>query len=177
VKRVAIIGNGGGGKTTLARTLANSLKIPVYHVDSIQFQPGWIRTPSAECKEQLNQILKKPEWIIDGFGGKDVIELRLKTADTIVFVDFPLAQHFCWAFKRQLASRHGQRKELPPNCPEFSIRHTLRLIKAMWVVNREYRRWFRTLLASFSQTKKVFHLTSTDDWRQFYNTYCIDPSD
>ncbi len=33
LKRVAIIGNGGGGKSTLARRLAEKQKISVTHVD------------------------------------------------------------------------------------------------------------------------------------------------
>lgn len=46
--RIAIIGNAGGGKSTLARKLGSILNIPVTHVDSVQFQSGWKRTPKEE---------------------------------------------------------------------------------------------------------------------------------
>ena len=52
--RIAIIGNAGGGKSTLARKLGKALDLPVTHVDSIQYRSDWQRTEAAEC----NQILE-----------------------------------------------------------------------------------------------------------------------
>ena len=45
--------------------------------------------------------LAEPAWIIDGFGGMDLIARRFAAADTIIFVDFPLYTHYWWALKRQ----------------------------------------------------------------------------
>ena len=43
VQRITVIGNGGGGKSTLARALGERLDIPVHEVDAVQWRPGWER--------------------------------------------------------------------------------------------------------------------------------------
>jgi ATPase subunit of ABC transporter with duplicated ATPase domains len=48
MRRIAVIGNGGGGKSTLARALGQRLRIPVHEVDEVQWLPGWRRAPLDE---------------------------------------------------------------------------------------------------------------------------------
>jgi hypothetical protein len=43
MRRVAIIGNGGGGISTLAIRLNHAFDMPYHPVDLIQRQPGWVR--------------------------------------------------------------------------------------------------------------------------------------
>ena len=166
--RIAIIGNAGGGKSTLARRLGEVLQIPVTHVDSIQFQSEWQRTPEEECDQILNEIAAKGRWIIDGFGGDDVIESQLELADTVLFLDYPIWWHYWWAIKRQFAARKGQRQELPANCPEFTLAYTQKLIRVMWLVHREYTPWFRRFVQVKAQTGHVITLRSTKDLKQLY---------
>jgi adenylate kinase family enzyme len=40
MRRVAIFGNAGGGKSTLARCLAELTHLPLYVVDMMQFRAG-----------------------------------------------------------------------------------------------------------------------------------------
>ena len=40
MRRIAIFGNGGGGKSTLARALGRHLRRPVYEVDEVQWLSG-----------------------------------------------------------------------------------------------------------------------------------------
>ena len=40
--KIAIIGYSGSGKSTLAENLARYYSIPKLHMDTLQFQPGWI---------------------------------------------------------------------------------------------------------------------------------------
>ena len=144
--RIAIIGNAGGGKSTLARRLGQLLDLPVTHVDSVQYQSGWQRSDNGECDSILEAVANNGRWIIDGFGNNDVIEQRIAVADTVIHIDFPIWRHYCWAAKRQLKSRHGQRSELPTDCPEFTLTYTRHLFAMMWLVHREYTPWFRSLV-------------------------------
>ena len=57
MQRIAVIGNAGGGKTTLSQ-------LPAHHVDSFQYQSGWERTPAAECDRKLDDLATSASWII-----------------------------------------------------------------------------------------------------------------
>jgi adenylate kinase family enzyme len=128
-----VIGNGGGGKSTLCRVLGERLGLPVYEVDAVQWLPGWRHAPFDETARILHGWASGEDWIIDGFGPFPVIERRLDRADTIVYVDFPFARHLWWSAKRQVAARvrgeawAGQRHP-PPNLLLF---RTLRRVDRM----------------------------------------------
>ena len=171
VKRIAVIGNGGGGKTTISRKLGEHHGIPVCHVDSIQYQAGWKYTPVDECERVLNEIADGESWLIDGFGSRAAIERRLGIADVVVFVDFPLYQHYWWAAKRQLGSWRGSRAELPEDCPEFNWKYTRKLTQVMWEVNRDYIPWFRTLVSELPESTMLFHLHSPRQVHAFLAGY------
>ncbi len=40
--RIAILGNSGGGKSTLARRLARTHELPLYEVDKLLWRSGWV---------------------------------------------------------------------------------------------------------------------------------------
>jgi adenylate kinase family enzyme len=168
--RIAIVGNAGGGKSTLARRLGQLLDLPVTHVDSVQYQSGWQRTDDSECDHILEAAAKNDRWIIDGFGNRDVIQRRVDLADTLLLVDFPLWRHYWWATKRQWASRQGQRSELPENCPEFNLAYTRKLFAVMWLVHREYTPWFRTLARRKAIDGQAIVIHHPAQWNRLANT-------
>jgi len=45
MNKIAVIGSGGSGKSTFSRKLGNILNLPVYHLDTVYWNPGWIETP------------------------------------------------------------------------------------------------------------------------------------
>ncbi|MGL4882562.1 MAG: hypothetical protein ACRC8K_16095 [Waterburya sp.] len=47
-KRIAIIGCCGAGKSTLAKSLGEKLNLPVIHLDTYYWQPGWQETEQNE---------------------------------------------------------------------------------------------------------------------------------
>jgi len=68
MKRVAVFGNAGGGKSTLARRLAELTGLPLYVVDMMQFRAGGAKVPQEEFLQAHADLLRRDEWIIDGFG-------------------------------------------------------------------------------------------------------------
>ena len=40
-KKILIVGTSASGKSTFARKLAAKTKLPLIHIDSIMWQPGW----------------------------------------------------------------------------------------------------------------------------------------
>jgi len=47
MRRVAVIGNSGGGKSALARRLADKLAIPCAEIDALLWLPGWRLSPTC----------------------------------------------------------------------------------------------------------------------------------
>ena len=133
MRRVAVIGNGGGGKSTLARALGQHLGLPVHEVDEVQWLPGWRRAPLDEVAHILERWAAEDSWIIDGFGPWPVIDRRMARADTIVYVDLPFRTHLWWAAKRQVVSLARRRawagQSSPP--PSLLLLRTLRRVHAM----------------------------------------------
>ena len=92
MRRVVILGRGGAGKSTLAQTLSRKLDLPVTELDSIFWQPGLRPTPEPDWTAIQRGLVARDRWIIDGdLGPYDTgLALRLRAADTIVVLDFPL---------------------------------------------------------------------------------------
>ncbi len=89
MERILVIGPCGAGKSTLARKLGGKLGLPVFHMDQLNWQPGWIERGKVELRKQLDGVLIQPRWIIDGnYGG--TLPPRLERADTVVYLDFPI---------------------------------------------------------------------------------------
>ena len=155
MQRIAVIGNGGGGKSTLARALGRHLGIPVHEVDEVQWLPGWRRAPLDEVAHILESWAADDAWVIDGFGPWPVIDRRMGRADTIVYVDLPFRTHLWWAAKRQLVSlvhrRAWAQQSAPP--PSLLLFRTLRRVHAM-------RPDLLALVTKSGRASKLVHLRS-----------------
>ncbi len=173
IQKVAVIGNGGGGKTTLSRQLSDLLNIPVTHVDSIQFLPGMKVRPYSETIEILEKIQLQSHWLIDGFGPLDLIERRFGQADKVVFVDFPIWRHYWWCTKRQIKSLWTTRSELPEGCNEASLSHTMKLFKTLWKVHTQMRPELLRILGRDNLKAKVFYVRTLKDWDQLFKNGLI----
>ena len=68
MKKVAIFGNAGGGKSTLARKLAEIIQLPLHPLDTIKFLPGGAEISHDDYRSKHKLLLSGSEWIIDGFG-------------------------------------------------------------------------------------------------------------
>jgi adenylate kinase family enzyme len=101
VRRIAVIGNGGGGKSTLAGQLGERLGIPHHEVDRVVFRADWSRAPESEVRRTLDAWLEEDAWAIDGLGPYDCVRRRLAAADTIVWIDLPLRMHLSRALRRR----------------------------------------------------------------------------
>ena len=101
--RVMIIGNGGGGKTTLAYKLAECYQLSLTEIDALQFQPSWQRTPDADLRRAIGQVQRSERWLIDGFGPWDQIEERAQLADTT----FTCGRGASWATSGRPHAQHA----------------------------------------------------------------------
>lgn len=117
MQRITIIGCSGAGKSTLARQLAEQLHLPVYHLDQLFWQPGWVKTPRDVWIERQRQFLASERWIVDGNFGS-TLALRLQAADTIVLLDLPRLVCIQGVLQRWWRHRGQVRPDMGPGCPE-----------------------------------------------------------
>ncbi|PYT67115.1 MAG: adenylate kinase [Acidobacteria bacterium] len=98
MKRVAIIGRGASGKSTLAMRLGEITRLPL---DKVFWQPRLVATPRDHWVAIQERLVAEEEWIMDGdLGLYDVVEIRLRSADTILFLDFSLLRCAWRAIRR-----------------------------------------------------------------------------
>lgn len=162
--KIAVIGNAGGGKTTLSRKLSQQLGVPLHHVDSYQFLAGMRIRPHQETIKILREIQAKDHWLIDGYGPLDIIEQRFQLADQIIFIDFPLWRHYWWSLKRQINSLWFPRQELPPECFEANFHQTYKLFRTIWKVHTKMRPELLRILSRPNLREKVCHIRTYRDY-------------
>lgn len=101
MRRVAILGRGGAGKSILARRLGEITGLPVIELDKIFWRPGLLPMPRDEWIHLQQKLVQEERWIMDGdLGPYDALEDRLRAADTIVLLDFSLPRCAWQALRR-----------------------------------------------------------------------------
>jgi len=167
VKKVAIFGNAGGGKSTLARRLAELTRLPLHVLDVIQF-PGGKRAPHEDYVRAHAELLRQDAWIIDGFGDVSSAWERFAAADTLIYVDLPLFTHFRWITKRLVKGLFAT----PPGWPEGSplISSTLSSYRVLWLCEKHLAPRYRKLVAEAPPDKRTCHLRSPIEMSAFLNS-------
>ncbi len=90
MKKVAVFGNAGGGKSTLARRLSELMRLPLYSLDLIKYKTGGGEVPHDEYLKTHDELIHRGEWIIDGFGCVASAWERFSVADTLIYLDLSL---------------------------------------------------------------------------------------
>ena len=145
MKRVAVFGNAGGGKSTLARRLADLTGLPLYPVDTMQWTAAADPVPHDEYLKAHADLLRREEWIIDGFGDVASAWERFAVADTLVHVDLPLFTHYRWVTKRLIKGLFANPEGWPANSPMWSS--TLASYRVIPLCHRNLTPKYRQLVA------------------------------
>src|SRR5690349_6572532 len=107
MKRIVVLGNGGSGKTTLARHLATRLDLPLTHLDAVYYGPDWTPLPADVFVAEQQRLTAGPRWIIEG-NYASTLPIRLAAADTAIFLDLPAPTCLWGIARRRLRYRGGQ---------------------------------------------------------------------
>jgi adenylate kinase family enzyme len=167
VRRVAVVGSSGAGKTWLASRLAAALGVPHVELDAIHHGPGWVALPAETMQRRIELCCPADgAWVADGnysSKGGDVLRAR---ADVVVWVDLPRRAVMC-----QLSLRTLRRVALRERLWNGN-RESLRNVVA-WDPERSILRWAwtrheptRAGYAAQADTRWV-RLTSRAEMRRF----------
>ncbi len=165
MKKVAVFGNTGGGKSTLAKTLADITGLPLVTLDKIMYQPGGDVVPHEQYLAIHADIMKNEQWIIDGFGCVPSAWERFSVADTLVYVDLPLYNHFWWVTKRFIKGMFINPEGWPERSP--MVKSTMTSYRVLWLCHRKLTPRYRQYVASVADTKQVIHLKTPRAIREF----------
>ena len=163
MKRVAVIGSGGAGKSVFSRELGARTGLPVVHLDRLFWGPNW--TPMAEdaWATVVAREASADRWIMDGnYGG--TMEIRFARADTVIFLDLPRLLCVASAVWRSFSYRHGTRPDMTEGNRE---RLDPAFLAWIWNYPRTRRPGILQTLAALPPTTRVVRLRSRGEMRQF----------
>ena len=158
MNRVAVFGNAGGGKSTLARQLAEITGLPLHIIDMLQFRQHGAAVPHDEYVASHRALLEQETWIIDGYGDTVTAWERFSRADTLVYVDFPLPVHYWRVTKRLIQGLFADPEGWPEDSPLWSS--TLSSYRVIPLCHRYMTPKYRQLVADMAMSKRVHHLKS-----------------
>jgi adenylate kinase family enzyme len=169
--RIAVIGNSGTGKTSLARSLAHRLRVPYTELDAMFHQPGWTELDRAEFRKSVAVLVSEPRWVIDG-NYQQVRDLIWARADTVVWLHLPrtlVVRRVLWRTARRVVTRQplwNANRERLRNAlswqPERSI------VRWAWTQHTVYRERYAAAMRDPAFAHLAFHrLRSPAEVRAF----------
>ena len=165
--KISIIGGSGSGKSALANILSESMKIPVIHLDSINYKPNWIQVDKVERDKIISGKSNEDKWIIDGNYNKTLKE-RLIKSDLIIWLDYSSYTQIKGVVKRIAQNYNKERSEIP-GCKE---RINLKFIKYVATYNKVKRPEMLEILKDIPEDKLLIFKKQKDlnNWLKKYVT-------
>ncbi|MBS1517846.1 MAG: hypothetical protein JSS91_07150 [Bacteroidetes bacterium] len=166
--KILIIGNGGTGKSTLADRLGRELNIPVTHLDMLSWRDNFERVPEEEFVNELNKIFAKEKMIIEGWAYHSTMYNRLKWADKIIYLKYPLDRCLDSVFTRN-KEYNNRAYPFDPFTGDRESMHDL-YRKAVERVHKEYEPEVQSWLSSSAfKDKEIFVISSIDELNKRYS--------
>lgn len=165
MQRVMIVGQPGSGKSTLARKLGQRTGLPVVHIDTIHWQPGWIERSWGEKTQLCLDVEARDCWIFEG-GHSATWDTRMARADLLIWIDRSSTLRFMRVLLRTLLQRGQSRPDLPENCPEL-LANLPEFFRFMWRTKKSSRAKMQQLVTSAPSACRVVCLRSNRDTRIF----------
>jgi len=130
--RIAILGNAGSGKSTFARSLARTQRVPMLDLDTLVWEPDRVAVQRSHERvfSDLAQFCRESDdWIIDGCYG-DLVEAVLRHRPLLVFLQ--PGEEVCIANCRARPwEPHKYRSE---KAQDEHLEHLLRWVRSYYVL-------------------------------------------
>lgn len=169
MKKVAVFGKPGSGKSTLSKHLASATGIKLYPLDSIVYKSNGEAVERELYDRPHEEILSTDSWIIDGFGPVDSFHLRLAAADTLIYIDLPYPVSYWFVTKRLLKGILIN----PEGWPEGSsvLKGTLQSYRVLKLSPKFWNGSLMEMLAETSRKKSLHVIRNVHELNQFVEVH------
>jgi len=161
MKRIAVFGKPGSGKSVLSKKLALSTGISLHQLDSIVYHKNGDFVDRKTVDAAHNNILSSESWIIDGIGPMDLFYRRLHAADSLIYIELPYFVSYWFVTKRLLKGLVTK----PEGWPEGSsiINGTLNSYRTLKKCPQFWNDNFQEKLDEISVDKSLFVIRSISE--------------
>ncbi len=165
MKKIAVFGKPGSGKSTLSKRLASATKIKLHTLDSIEFKKNGSRVDRMKYDEEHEKILSSNNWIIDGFGPIESFNKRLDVADTLIYIELPYIVSYWLVTKRFFKGLFIK----PEGWPDGSsiVRGTMKSYKVLKLSPTFWNNNFMKKLEEISANKSLYIIRSVSELNNF----------
>lgn len=169
MKKVAVFGKPGGGKSTLSRKLSAEIGIKLCALDLIEYKKNGERVSREEYSKKHANLILTENWIIDGLGTLESFWLRIDAADTLIYVDLPYSVHYWWVTKRLLKSLFIK----PEGWPDGSsvLKGTLAGWKYLRLSPKFWTPELFEKIQSRGKGKDIYRITSVKEINEFIKRF------
>lgn len=157
MKKLMVTGvSAGAGKSTFAAELGKNLEIPVHHLDSLYWKRGWVEADPEEFRKAQEKIAAGDSWIIEG-NYTSSFDIRLKEADTFIYLEVPLSVCLFRVLKRWLTNLGKTRPDMAEGCPEKMEWAFLKFIITTYSGRKvKMRKYMQEFLEADSANRVIF---------------------
>ena len=151
--RIVILGCPGSGKSTFARRLQAKTGLPLIHLDNVWWRADRTHISREAFDRALAGLLAGEKWVMDGDYSR-TYEVRLRAADTVIFLDYD--EETCMA---GIMARVGQDR---PDMPWTEATLDPELVAQVQTFARDNRPVLLSLLQKYAE-KQVLIFTSRQE--------------
>lgn len=163
--KIAVFGKPGSGKSTLSQILAESLALPLYCLDNVEYDETGNRLQGSQIIEKHAELLNQPNWLIEGLGPLQSFQHRLEQADVLIYLDLPYSTCYWLVTKRLLTGVVSHPKGWPKG--SSIIKGSLASYRYLKMSPQFWDQAFIEKLNSYKAQKSVYVINSLKQLRQF----------
>lgn len=165
MKKIAVFGKPGSGKSTLSRNLAAATGIRLHPLDSIVYKRNGDKVDRGTYDREHGNILSSDSWIIDGFGPVESFYKRLDEADTLIYIDLTYIVSYWLVTKRLLKGLLVK----PEGWPDGSsiLKGTLESYRTLKLCPKFWNDAFMNKLEEIAVSKSLFVIRSISELNGF----------